>query len=257
MRFTADGLFGSEDGRKSADAVSCGQFVSIRVGRGENILPRPISVCEYDADTKIIRVVYAVVGSGTAHFTSLKPGDTISAIGANGNGFRVVNEKPGAVVVGGGVGIPPLLQLVKELVKIKKPENVHVFLGFRDETFLVEEFAAVGVNVSVATDSGASGFKGTAVAALMKAASSATAATANIDMIYSCGPRPMLRALSQFADAQGLPCQVSMEERMACSVGACLGCVTKLKGHGDNAFVYKKVCADGPVFNGSDIVWDE
>lgn len=222
--------------------AKCGQFVNLYPRSKSTILPRPISISEIGETT--LTLVYGVVGEGTREFASYEVGETIRLSSSLGNGYHVEETKC-AVLVGGGIGVPPLVELAKHI----KGEKIAV-LGFRDEPFLVEALEALGVKVYIATDSGKVGFKGNVIE-LIKAE--------NIqgDYFYSCGPKVMLRALAAYCESVDVPVQVSLEERMGCGYGACVGCVCKTKAPTEKGFEHKKVCKDGPVFLGSEVKWDE
>lgn len=222
-----------------AKEAKAGQFVEVYPDNGVNLLSRPISICEIDKNEGTLRLVFQIVGKGTKLFSQLKPNDEIRLLGPCGNGYTLGEGK--AILVGGGIGVPPLLETCKQL----KGEKI-VVLGFRSGSFLVDEFEKLGAKVYVATDDGSVGFKGNVVD-LLKAE--------NItgDMIYSCGPKIMLKFLSMYAADNNIPCQVSMEERMACGIGACVGCVVQIKD--GNSWTYKKVCKDGPVFDSKEVCW--
>lgn len=226
---------------KLAEMAMPGQFVEVYPDNGENILPRPISICEIDKVKGSLRLVFQVVGKGTDLFSKLVKGDTVRVLGTCGNGYTLKDGR--AILVGGGIGVPPLLETVKNLTGEKI-----VVLGFRSGSFLVEEFEKYGAKVYVATDDGSVGYKGNVVGLLEKE---------NIvgDVIYSCGPKIMLKFLSEYAKKNNISAQVSMEERMACGIGACVGCVVKIKDK--DSWVYKKVCKDGPVFDSAEVLWDE
>ena len=220
--------------------IKPGQFAELYTGRGEHILPRPISVCDFSGDE--IRFVYRVAGSGTEIFSALRPGDEITLLGPLGSGFPV--DVPGrAAMVGGGIGIPPLVALYKAL----KGCDVHVFLGYQSELFLQNEFDYAEISsekVHLASDSGGhTAFKGNVVELMRREA-------LDFDVIYACGPKPMLRALNGYASEKGCLLYVSLEERMACGLGTCCGCaVSVISG------TYKKVCKDGPVFDSREVDW--
>ncbi len=224
-----------------ASEAKAGQFVELYPDNGVNLLARPISICAIDAENGNIRLVFRIVGKGTEIFSRLSAGDKIRVLGPCGNGFSPGEGR--AVLVGGGIGVPPLLETCRQL----KGEKT-VVLGFRDKSdvILCDEFEALGAKVYIATDNGSLGFKGNVVE-LMK--------SENItgDMIYSCGPKIMLKFLSDYAKERGIACLVSLEERMACGIGACVGCVVKIKD-GDG-WTHKKVCKDGPVFDGREVIW--
>jgi len=221
-----------------------GQFVQVYLPKGEHLLPRPISISNVDGDT--VTLVYHVVGAGTEFISTLQEGETVKVLGPLGNGFTQNGNLKKVALVGGGIGTPPLLQLLKEL-KTKNPNiEVDVYLGFRSKSILIEEFKKLTENVYIATDSGEEEFKGNAVDLIKEK-------NIDYDEIFSCGPNVMLSNLASYAETKNIKCQVCMEERMACGIGACVGCVIKI-ADGDT-FIYKKVCKDGPVFDSNKVVW--
>ena len=213
--------------------VRPGQFVNIALeGR---YLRRPISVCDYDATT--LTLIYKVVGEGTAQMARIQPGGQLDLLTGLGNGFSTDNDARRPLLVGGGVGVPPLYNLAKVLLAAGKP--VQVVLGFNTaaEVFYAEEFRALGCSVTVATADGSAGVKGFVTDVL---------AGLDFDYFYACGPLPMLRALSRATVCDG---QLSFEERMGCGFGACMGCSCKtLTGS-------KRICKEGPVMNKGEILW--
>ncbi len=237
----ASGIFSLILSTSAAAYAVPGQFISIYSNSGEKLLPRPISICEIDKEAGSLRVVYRVVGKGTEEFSHLTAGDTVDILGPLGNGFPL--EEGHAIVVGGGIGVPPMLELAKQL-----PGTVTAVMGYRnDDLFLTEEFTDVAAELVIATDDGSVGTHGTVVDAIKENELTA-------DVIYACGPKPMLRALAAWAAEEGIKCYVSMEERMACGVGACLGCVCQSTEVDDHSHVKnKRVCADGPVFLSTEI----
>ncbi len=223
--------------RIAKEAV-CGQFVSIYTKDGAKLLPRPISLCEIEADQ--IRIVYRIVGAGTKEFSTYQAGDSIEIMGPLGNGFPLKEKK--AFLIGGGIGIPPMLQLAKSLNCEKQ-----MVLGYRDaQLFLKEAFEPYGA-VYVATEDGSVGTKGNVIDAIM-------ANHLEADIIYACGPTPMLRALKQYAKEHKMECYISLEEKMACGIGACLACVCKSKEVDEHTHVHnKRICKDGPVFAAEEV----
>ena len=216
-----------------------GQFVDLYSADGSKLLPRPISLCEIDRVAGTLRLVYRIAGKGTAEFSKLTSEHTIDVLGPLGNGFNLEDGK--AILIGGGIGIPPMLQLAKEL-KCEKS----IVLGYRDEEFLSEEFKPYG-DVYKSSDNGAIGVKGTVMDAIKEYGIEGT-------HIYACGPTPMLRAIQQYALENGIRAQLSLEERMACGVGACLACVCKSKEVDHHSNVNnKRVCKDGPVFYAEEV----
>lgn len=228
-----------------AETALPGQFINLYCKEGERLLPRPISICETDKEKGIVTLVYAVVGKGTENFSYLKKGDTIKILGPLGNGFKIDENIKNHILIGGGIGTPPLVELAKRL-----KGTVYVFLGFAGNPILVEKLESYGAKVFVATEDGSAGFKGNVIELLNKE---------NIkgDMIYSCGPRLMLKAVSKWAENAGIRAQISMEERMACGIGVCVGCTCKIKKTDEEDWQNRKVCTDGPVFWSEEVIWDE
>jgi len=224
-----------------------GQFVGLYPKDSSTLLPRPISICEADAARQAIRLVYRVVGKGTGEFADLSAKDKIDVIGILGNGYdlKTADDKKAVTLMAGGIGIPPMLELAKRL-KLNG-HQVSAVLGYRDsDNFLSKEFAKYA-DIYIATDDGSVGYHGNVVAAL-------EGYKLNPDIIYACGPMPMLKGIKAYSASAGIPAYISLEERMACGVGACLGCVCKTvktdsHSHVNNA----RICTDGPVFNSEDV----
>ena len=222
------------DAKEIAENAKPGQFIDLYSKDGSKLLPRPISICEIDKTNGTLRIVYRIAGQGTKEFSKLKAGDDIEILGPLGNGFTLRDRK--AILIGGGIGIPPMLQLAKDLNCEKS-----IVLGFRDEEFLSDEFKPYG-EVYMSSDSGKIGVKGTVMDAIKEYAITG-------DVIYACGPTPMLRAIREYAISNGIEAQISLEEKMACGIGACLACVCKSKDIDDHSKVNnKRICKDGPVF---------
>ena len=210
-----------------------GQFVNIRLDG--LFLRRPISVCDYDRET--LTVIYKVVGKGTAAMAGMKYGETLDILTGLGNGYDLSLSGDTPVLLGGGVGVPPMYNLAKKLVSQGK--SVSVILGFNtaDECFYEAEFKALGCAVQVTTVDGSYGKKGFVTDALPE----------NYTYFYTCGPEPMLKAVHKASKTSG---QMSFEERMGCGFGACMGCSCKaLTG-------YKRICREGPVMKKEEILWD-
>ena len=258
-----------------AKAAKAGQFVSVYSNDRSKLLPRPISLCGIDRDEDTIRLVYRVTGenTGTEEFSKLVMGDKIRILGPLGNGFTVEPGKK-AFLIGGGIGVPPMLQLAKDInsgvvqtsgtvdantqekgqteekqinVHGKKICDMNIIMGYRDEnTFLLDEFKEQADSF-VATEEGSVGTKGNVIDAIKENGLEA-------DVIYACGPMPMLRALKAYAMEHDMECYVSMEERMACGIGACLACVCKTKDKDAHSNVNnKRICKEGPVFNAKEV----
>lgn len=233
------------DAKEIATQAKPGQFVNLYCKGESNLLPRPISICEINKIEGTINLVYAVVGKGTNEFSHIQEGESIEVLGPLGNGFMIDNSKRKNIVIGGGVGAPPLLELIKHL-----KGEIDVYLGFRSIPILIEDFEGYGAKVHIATEDGSVGFKGNILELLKKNNSGG-------DIIFSCGPKPMLRAVAGWAKNNAIPMQVSLEERMACGIGACVGCVCKINDKNEKDWQHKKVCKDGPVFWSDEVIWDE
>lgn len=220
--------------RIAKNAVA-GQFVTLYCKDGSRILPRPISICEVDKKKGGVHLVYRVVGKGTLEFSSYRAGNYIEVLGPLGNGFPLKDKK--AFLIGGGIGIPPMLELAKELSCDKQ-----IILGYRDrQVFLSETLEKYG-KVYIATEDGSVGSKGNVLDAIRE--NNLTA-----DVIYACGPTPMLRAIKEYGCKNNIETWLSLEEKMACGVGACLACVCKSKDKDIHTNVNnKRICKDGPVF---------
>ena len=220
--------------------AKAGQFVSVYCNEGSRLLPRPISICEIDRKDGAIRLVYRVAGKGTAEFSGMRTGMQLKVVGPLGNGFPQKNKK--AFLIGGGIGIPPMLELMKQLDCDKT-----AVLGYRDsDMFLKDEFEAVG-DVVISTEDGSFGTKGNVIDAIKEQGVEGS-------IIYACGPTPMLRGIKAYAEEMGIEAQISMEERMACGIGACLACVCKSKDVDSHSHVHnKRVCKDGPVFDAREV----
>jgi dihydroorotate dehydrogenase electron transfer subunit len=216
-----------------------GQFLSLYCNNEDRLLPRPISICEINAAKGSLRLVYRVAGKGTEEFSALKKGDTLQVLGPLGNGFPL--EKKKAILIGGGIGIPPMLELAKQLDCEKS-----IVLGYRDVTFMNDNFQPYG-EVYLSTEDGSCGVKGNVIDAIRRYGLKA-------DVIYACGPTPMLKGVKAYAQEQGIECYLSLEERMACGIGACLACVCKTKDKDHHTNVQNtRICKEGPVFASSEI----
>lgn len=241
----ADGIFSMWIQTEAAKTARPGQFISMYTNDGSKLLPRPISICEIDTETSKLRVVYRVTAekTGTEQFSKMKAGDTFPIIGPLGNGFPLEAGKGKlAFLIGGGIGVPPILELAKQLDCEKQ-----IIMGYRDaDTFLKEQFEENGT-VYISTEDGSVGTKGNVMDAIRENGLEA-------DIIYACGPTPMLRAIKQYAEEQEIECYISLEERMACGIGACLACVcqSKEKDHHSNVN-NKRICKDGPVFLSTEV----
>ena len=242
----ADGIYSMWINTEAAKDAKPGQIISMYTTDRSKLLPRPISICEIDKENGRLRVVYRVTGpkTGTEEFSKLKAGDIIPVIGPLGNGFPYEKAEGKKVfLMGGGIGVPPILELAKQMDCEKK----QIVVGYRDaQTFLKEEFEQNG-ELYISTEDGSVGTKGNVMDAIRENALEA-------DMIYACGPTPMLRAIKQYAEENGIECYISLEERMACGIGACLACICKSKEKDAHSNVNnKRICKDGPVFLSTEV----
>lgn len=231
-----------------AKEVVPGQFVAVYPKNESTLLPRPISICEVDKDKKEIRIVYRIAGKGTKEFSTYKKGDTLAVLGVLGNGFALEEAEGKRVfLMGGGIGIPPMTELAKRLSEKKAAKEISIIAGYRDEQlFLKEDLEKYG-SFFAATEDGSVGTKGNVMDAILENALEA-------DLIYACGPMPMLRAIKSYAEEKGIKAYISLEERMACGVGACLGCVCKTKEKDHHSHVNNaRICTDGPVFEAGEV----
>ena len=216
-----------------------GQFISVYCRDASRMLPRPISICELDQEQGRLRMVYRVAGAGTAEFAGYKAGDELKVMGPLGNGFPLKAKK--ALIIGGGIGVPPMLELAKQL-----PGEKTLVMGYRSETYLEPELAAAAP-LYIATEDGSKGTSGNVLDAIR-----ANGLTAEV--LYACGPTPMLRALKAYAEERGMEAWISLEERMACGIGACLACVCRSKDVDEHTHVKnKRICKEGPVFNAQEV----
>lgn len=241
----AENIFSMWIQTKASECAKPGQFISMYTNNGTKLLPRPISICEIDKEAGKLRVVYRVTGekAGTKEFSQLKAGDTIPVIGPLGNGFPLEKaEGKKAFLMGGGIGVPPILELAKQLTCEKQ-----IVVGYRNsQTFLKEQFEENGA-LYISTEDGSVGTKGNVMHAIEEHQLTA-------DIIYACGPTPMLRAIKNYAEENGIECYISLEERMACGIGACLACTCKSKEKDHHTNVHnKRICKDGPVFLSTEV----
>ncbi len=226
-----------------AEDAAAGQFVSVYSKNGATLLPRPISICEVNDDKTAIRLVYRVVGKGTDEFSKLLSDESVKILGPLGNGYTLKNKS--AILMAGGIGVPPIVELAKRLLRQYDCE-INIVVGYRDELFLLDELKNYG-KVFISTEDGSAGTKGNVLDAIREQNISG-------NIIYSCGPMPMLRAIKQYAIDKGIEAQISLEEKMACGIGACLGCVCKTKNKDEHTYVNNtRICTDGPVFDAREV----
>ncbi len=244
----ADGVYSMWiETREIASQAKAGQFISVYSKDGAKLLPRPISLCEIDKELGRLRIVYRVVGGGTEEFSSYQAGDDITILGPLGNGFPLQPGKT-SMVIGGGIGVPPMVQTARELSQMAGEKGqVLAVMGYRDSgMFLKEELSQVS-ELYIATEDGSFGTKGNVMNAIEEQGLEA-------DVIYACGPTPMLRAIKAYALEHQIECYLSLEEKMACGVGACLACVCQSKDVDHHSHVHnKRICKDGPVFRAEEV----
>lgn len=234
--------------KEISDTAKSGQFLEIRVS--DNIDPflrRPISIYNIDKENSTVTFIFQVKGKGTNILSQKNIGDDIDVIGPLGFGTFKLDDYKNIAIIGGGIGIFPLHELAKNA---NKTANVNTYLGFRSKDFVVceDEFSKISQKLVITTDDGTYGENGFAINYL-----SSDLENSKFDCIYACGPLPMLKAVQKLAIEKNIPCQISLEERMGCGVGACLGCAVKTAESPADAPQYVHVCKAGPVFDARDV----
>ncbi|MBD5505337.1 MAG: dihydroorotate dehydrogenase electron transfer subunit [Lachnospiraceae bacterium] len=226
-----------------AQDAHAGQFVAVYPHNAATLLPRPISICEIDRGQSRLRLVYRIAGKGTAEFSAYNAGDTLEMLGVLGNAFPAEQAKGKRVfLMGGGIGIPPMLELAKELEAEK-----HILLGYRNQDLFLQDDLGEYGQVYIATEDGSVGVQGNVMDIIR-------VNELHADLIMACGPMPMLRAIKNYAAEQGIDAYISLEERMACGVGVCLGCVCRTKEIDHHSHVHNaRICTDGPVFEAREV----
>lgn len=220
--------------------LKLGQFLEVRVTESvEPLLRRPISI--YNIEGNIIEFIFQVKGKGTEILKDKQEGELVDILGPLGKGIFNFEGKKNIAIIGGGIGIFPLHELAKEAEGYSK---INMYLGFRSKNFVVleDEYKKISDKFVLTTDDGTYGEKGFAINYLEK-----DIQKEKIDGIFACGPLPMLRAVQKLAREKSIPCQISLEERMGCGIGVCLGCAVKVKA--ENQDIYTHVCKAGPVFD--------
>ncbi len=234
----ADGIFDMRvKNDELAPLAKCGQFAHVYVP--SKTLRRPISVC--DSQNGVLRLVYQVKGEGTRLMSQMKAGESVDILAPLGNGFTVEKGKR-YCLIGGGIGVPPMLYTAKQT------ENPLVITGFRSSNLIIlqDDFKNAGAELVLTTDDGSAGIHGFVTDVLKDRIN-------EFDEVCACGPTPMLKAVADVCRAHGKPCQISLEERMACGIGACLVCAVRVNKNGTEAMQH--VCKDGPVFNAEEVVF--
>lgn len=223
------------ENKELSPLAKCGQFAHIKVPG--KTLRRPISIC--DATDTTLRLVFQVKGEGTEIMSKMRVGDEVEILAPLGNGFKVEKGKK-YCFIGGGIGVPPMLYTAKQA------ENPLVITGFRDKSLVIlqDDFKKAGAELVLTTDDGSAGIHGFVTDVLKERLN-------EIDEVCACGPIPMLKAIAQICKGK-VPCQISLEERMGCGIGACLVCACKTKLNGQEGYTH--VCKDGPVYNAEEVV---
>lgn len=240
-----------KSGYISANAIP-GQFVNIKCCEGaQALLRRPFCICSADGKNGSYDIMFQKKGTGTNLLTQKKPGDTLDVLGPLGNGFDMDPGYKRIAVIGGGIGVFPLLFLLSE----SKADVKRVYLGFRTARSVVleDEFRRESTSLEIATDDGSYGTGGFITDLFERDLLSGH--FGRFDMVYACGPVPMLKKAAEAANATGTNCQLSLEQRMGCGFGTCLVCACKTRSD-DGGWQYSRVCSDGPVFDSKVIIFD-
>ena len=235
-----------------------GQFIHIKCSKDNYpLLRRPLSIHRINKEKGEIFILFQIIGEGTKLLSQREVGDNLDILGPIGNGFNIYPESRKIMIVGGGIGVAPLLALCEE--SIRQGKEVGVLIGALKKELVIgeESFKILGAKVDVATDDGSYKHKGLVTDLLEGSIKEGWLA----DQLFACGPKPMLKKIGEIALQVNINYQVSLEERMACGIGACLGCVCKIKTKDKREYKvkyeYKRVCVDGPVFTGSEVIWDD
>ena len=226
-----------------------GNFIEIRVNNDiEPFLRRPISIYNMDKENGVLEFIFQVKGKGTTILSERKEGELIDIVGPLGYGTFKYSNYQNIAIIGGGIGVFPLYELAKNVKNDNK--NVNIYLGFRNKDLVVleDEFKQVSNNLIITTDDGSYSQKGFAIDFLKK-----DIEDGKIDSIFACGPLPMLKAVQKLAIEKEIPCQISLEEKMACGLGVCLGCAVKTSASSKESPEYWHVCKAGPVFQAKDV----
>lgn len=240
----------SVQAKEITDQAKPGQFIEIRVSQGlEHILRRPISIYHMDKQQGILEFIFQVKGEGTKLLATRQVGEEIEMLGPLGYGTFEIKDYEKVAIIGGGIGTFPLYELAKQL-KQDTNTKIDIYLGFRNKDYVMleEEFKNVSDKLVITTDDGSYGISGFAINELKKEIEQQKP-----DRIFACGPLPMLKAVQALAIQNDISCQISLEEKMACGVGACLGCAVKIAKSPKEAPEYWHVCKAGPVFEATDV----
>ena len=234
--------------KEIANAAKPGQFLEIRIcDNVEPFLRRPISIFNVDKENSTVTFIFQVKGNGTTILSKKNTGDELDILGPLGFGTFDLSDYKNVSIIGGGIGVFPLYELAKNA---KKNANVNVYLGFRNKDYVVceDDFRTVSDNLVITTDDGTYGKNGFAINYLIE-----DLKQNQTDCIYACGPLPMLRAVQKYSLENNIKCQLSLEEKMGCGIGACLGCAVKTADSTKEAPQYLHVCKNGPVFDATKV----
>lgn len=243
----------------SQDALP-GQFIHIKCSKDNYpLLRRPISIHRIDKEKGEIYILFQAKGEGTNLLTQRAVGDDLDIMGPIGNGFTIYTESKKIIIVGGGIGVAPLLALTEKLLTEGKELLVLIGASKKEMVINEESIKNLGAKIEVATDDGSYMYKGLVTDLLEKTIKEGWLA----DQVFACGPKPMLRKVADITSRANIHCQVSLEERMGCGIGACMTCVCKIKikikekQTDKEEYQYKRVCIDGPIFEASEVIWDD
>lgn len=240
------------------EGIIPGQFMMLRVRNGyEPYLRRPFSFYGIRSSSgfRIIEILYKIVGTGTKMMAGIKAKEKLDIIAPLGNGFLIPKDIKKIIIVSGGIGLAPLLFLAESIKRNNKTDIIFLYGGQSIRDIIdIERIEKVSSDVRICTEDGSMGSKMLVTQLLVEYLEKSLGKASG--MIFSCGPKAMLRIVSSIAERYDIPCQVSLESFMACGFGACLGCVVKVKEKG-NGIAYERVCKEGPVFDSKRIVWDE
>ncbi|MBI3600613.1 MAG: dihydroorotate dehydrogenase electron transfer subunit [Nitrospinae bacterium] len=264
MKLSCDGILRPT----AAGAPSPGQFMMIKVSpHYDPFLRRPMSFYRIDEKEGVLEILYQVVGKGTEIMSELKEGDSVDILAPLGRGFSIPEKMERAILVAGGIGVAPMVALAEKIRGKGQGARgkITVFIGGKTKNDILckEDFKRIGAKVYIATEDGLMGKKGTCVDLFRSSEfeNPQSAIRNPQSVIFACGPHGMLKAVADIAKDRDMPCQVSLDKRMACGTGACLGCVVKTKQKTEDrrqkTEVYKCVCKDGPVFDAEEINWEE
>lgn len=234
-----------------------GQFLMLRLSDSyEPLLPRPMSIHQIirvqKGKPKGFRILLKISGRGTKLLAHKKEGDELQVIGPLGNGFAIDGDRAESLLVAGGIGVAPMLFLTEEMASISISPKIFIGAATSEDLLVLDKFKGLSSDLFITTEDGSQGYKGMITQRLEEYLRDSNISKEAI--IYACGPREMLKQVAQLSRMHNLPCQLSLEARMACGVGACLGCAVKVKSEGKD-YQYKRTCLEGPVFNAHEVIW--